>query len=266
MEEFVKYFLEFKKDINLGHHENFDDVNNKYRFGYTTGKGELPLLTPVYFRPFKEKHIKIKSYFPGRVEHVCKYDTIMSSLDTIIEADDDGFINTHKHKILKYFDPEKLHKIGEFVKQNRSISFEMENFEAAEELLKSLKYFNNYYKLSMHYGNYYNNYSVSKIKKDTLKFFILFLDLKYAVPLYSKKKVDGMGVCVGAYWLEYSKKIEYMYNCSQIYFVLSNYNDNVVSVDGGKINPIHTLRNRHIEDLYTALKEFGKDNKKAAKK
>lgn len=149
-----------------------------------------------------------------------------------------SLIKGHKIKTIDTFKKDRLRDIRNYVSTNAAITFTFSNLDAALTFWKDIPYLCSIYK---HTVFFYHLAGGRKRKSATEEFipFISFVNLPYCIPIFDYRKIDGMGICCGFIYKKRYKedgKVKYRtITVDTLYFVLSNYQANVLYIDGVKI-------------------------------
>lgn len=149
-----------------------------------------------------------------------------------------NLITNHKVKVIDTFERSKLSNIATYVSTNAAITFIIYN------LVNAYNFWENISSLCSKYNHTVAFYHARKIKNsrksiiDEFIPFISFIDLPYCIPVFDYRKVDGMGIYCGFMYRntnEKDGKIETSI-INTLSFVLSNYQENLLYLDGIKVN------------------------------
>ena len=176
-------------------------------------------------------------------------------------------METHRTLNINKFRTTKLDKVRGFVKEFGGVTFVVEKKGAKVELADALKTISHAYKYSSLFS--YITDEQAYLKDDSMLAVISFFDLKYCVPLFNLKRVDGMAVSLQCIQQEATEKNNRLIKALDVNLVVSNYEDNLFIIDGVAVNPIEPIGS----DIYKAIKNWiGKEprikdkNKPASKR
>jgi hypothetical protein len=200
----------------------------------TEGQG-IPLFTPVIVeRDIAYQRATIP--FPTYVGHSSRSYILLNEDKSLLALKPEGIIQNRRVKPIDEFEFKKLKKIREFIHFNGAITFIIENLSEVVEFMKAIVYFKKEYPCTAFCGsNSTGGYKVPPVEGDNLSLAITMYDLKYAIPIYNKKKVDGMAVSITLVWPRGSEQSEQLIFVNEMHFIVSSYPDNVLIIDGVKI-------------------------------
>lgn len=201
---------------------------------YDEGQG-VPLLTPIIAERVDPYVVRGTIYFPSSVGHHCR-SYIHISEKSILPLQPKKIIKNRRVKTIDEFEYKKVRKIQEFIRADGAITFVIEEPLAAIEFIKGLGYFKKEFPCTSFCGN--NNSGSNKgpsVNGDILSLVITMYDLQYAIPIYNKKKADGMAIDVTLMWQKSSEKLCRMSFLNEMHFIVNSYPDNVLFVDGVNI-------------------------------
>ena len=195
----------------------------------------VPTYTPVIV----EEDIGYKRatiYFPTVTGHVNRGFVLIKQKESFIPLKPEGIIQNRRVKIIDEFEYKKLRKIKEFVRSNGAITFVIESPKEILEFMKSLEQFKKEFFCTSFCGS--NSPGGNKkplVKGDQLALIITIYDLKYAIPIYNKKKADGMAVSITLMWPKGSEQLDQLIHINEMHFIVNSYPDNILFVDGVRI-------------------------------
>lgn len=199
------------------------------------GQG-VPIYTPVIV----EEDIGYKRatmYFPTTiVGYQCRSHILLNQNGSLLPIKPKGIIQDRRVKIIDEFEYKKLKKIREFVRSNGVITFIIENLNEAGEFVKALGNFKKEFSCTAFCGS--DSPGGNKkplVGGDSLVLAITMYDLKYAIPIFNKKRVDGMAVSLTLVWPKASEQAGGIIHINEMHFIVSSYPDNVLFIDGVKI-------------------------------
>lgn len=199
-------------------------------------KVESLLRAPV--RKMKAK-AKVFGFFPAN-QHLRTNATSSLAMDQMIPLDPKSLFEGHRIKVIERFEPAKIMKISEYVKEHGVVSFIMEDTKAAYDFLSSIHNVKRFFKHTSLYNHNHTGNSRpmfdAERADDILVTSVTFFDLPMAVPVYNFRKADGMAIAIRMYFPKTSKAQGHMYLNEEDNLVVSKYPDNILRVDGVKIN------------------------------
>jgi hypothetical protein len=177
----------------------------------------------------------------------------------------------HRIKDIETFEFQKVTKIMEYVKKFGVVSFRMAETQSAIKFLQCMDSIRKIYKVNTYFGNNAHGRlsPISGKHNDKLTLFVSFFDLPYSIPVYNYRKADGMGIRFGLYWPESSNEAKMLWLLDEHYLVVSLTTDNVIFVDGHKVNNQCWISDSHISCLISHIvkdEERRKEMKKPVKK
>lgn len=194
-------------------------------------------LEDILGRPKSGHQMHGRMYFPPNTGFKANYKvTVVSNKVHVIEPK--TLLDDHRVKNIDVFDPNKISKIADFVKKQGTLSFRIEDPVAAKKFMKGVNCFAKHYSHTVYYGHHHpgNGSPRGSCVDDILVLYVNFLDLPFAIPIYNRRKVDGMGIKIGMYWPASSQKTGGMYASDEIYLGVNRYATNLHVVDGVTIN------------------------------
>jgi hypothetical protein len=205
-------------------------VSEKYLHGKAVGE-------PHEFGFFGEdtytRSIKGLLYFPTpRGHHNRSYHLFQPKI--LMPIDPKEIINNRCVKEIDEFKFKYLGKIQEFIQERGAITFTIKDQMQAALFMKNIGHFKKEYPYTAYYGNI-NGSDKSSDPGDTLTLVITMYDLSYAIPVYSKKRSRGMAVSVTMVWTKRSESLGYLSFNHEIHFVVNSYADNLLTIDGARI-------------------------------
>jgi hypothetical protein len=198
------------------------------------GQG-VPIYTPVIV----EEDIGYRRatiYFPTVAGHHGRSHILVNQNESLLPIKPEGLIRDRRVKIIDEFEYRKMRKIREFVRSNGAITFIIENLNEAVEFVKSLGNFKKEFLCTAFCGS--DSPGGNKkplVSGDSLALAITMYDLKYAMPIFNKKRVDGMAVSLTLVWPKASEQAGGIIHINEMHFIVSSYPDNVLFIDGVKI-------------------------------
>ena len=143
-----------------------------------------------------------------------------------------NLVHNHRIKTIDMFAHNKLQEVAKYVKEHASITFIFSDLTGTAAFISEIPYMCTNYEYTV-------PFSMRKEKKvETQSFpyefipFVNFIDIPYCIPIFDSHKVGGIGVYCGFLYLRADDK--YVIRNS-LYFILSNYEDNLLYVDGTKV-------------------------------
>jgi hypothetical protein len=185
----------------------------------------------------KGQQMHAKILFPPNPTFKSNYQITVVS-DRVHVMDPKMLLDGHRVKNIDEFETSKISKIADFVKEQGVLSLRMEDPTVATKFMKNLNCFAKAYKKTVFMGHNHpgNESPKSSNVDDLLVTYATFLDLPYAIPIYNRKKVDGMGIRIGMYWPASSHSMGGMHASDEACVALSQYADNLLVVDGAIVN------------------------------
>lgn len=146
----------------------------------------------------------------------------------------ENFIRDHRILDIDFFDPDKVSRLIQYLHDVGSISFvilgEVGQRSIAADLAKYIVP-----KFGFHTIMYFNSWMSGKFLAgaDDMKLGLLnMFDVRYCLPIFNRRKADGIGVSCSI--ITKKATIEYgaVHRLNCLDFVLNNYEDNLMIVDG----------------------------------
>jgi hypothetical protein len=203
----------------------------------------IPMLTPVLVSNMaimSGDSLVGCSYFPANHKAESYKHKFSGYFQSFRLIESRGLLEGHEVKDVVSFDFNKIAKVKEYVRSVGALTFRMFDIQ---EIINYVEHINEWSKV---FGyacmpkffdfNKTQPLSIDKYPEDSLAMFITMIDLPLAIPIYNRKKVDGIAMIMGFYWPESSSYVSSLYISKEINIVLSNYQENVICVDGEYIN------------------------------
>jgi len=172
----------------------------------------------------------------------------------VLVLDEPSIIDTHCIGSLSSIDlkaKDLRFDIDEHINSGDGITYLISNKRSITKLIADIAYFVNSYKHNslMSYVNGPENLIANF--EDRILASVSFIPLKYWIPIFNHKKVDGCGF---VFRLISEQKVE-RYKCItkasivEIYILCSNYVDNVFELDGSELMSPKPLRSEYIKEI-----------------
>ncbi len=189
------------------------------------------------------------------------------------------FIDAHRIKMVPRFDWSKIESIQKYIETNGSLTIHISNYSAdcggeimgivmgkffdgiAENLLNKYKY------SSVEHLGCDDSYE-SPTSVD-LGHYITFLSLPNCIPIFNRRKMQGMGMIYRAVKYSRSVKLGTIEYAALLAVVLTNYLDNKYVIDGitvGHIDPVHSDTIRRMKKLALVNSKIKAKKMKQSKK
>jgi len=268
MQEFTKYLMGVMEQPKLLEEKSPSPTVCIGQMLYEPGM-PIPLMSPVIIDTnYQEKSsytlqisesnrvfVKVKTYFPPN-SNFNPINTIVTNVNKVSVTEPKQLLDNHCVKDIDIFKKENIGKIADYVKEHGVITFRMENPNTAINFMSTcLKSVKSDYRYSCFIKRFCvgNRHPRLSCIDDTLILFVSFFDLPYAIPVYNKKKADGMGVRIGMYWPKSTKKMGKLCEVDSLYFAVSMHPDNLLHIDGQKINKPGFICNDYIDNFCNTL-------------
>lgn len=204
-----------------------------------TGTGrEIPVL--LSFPVSQSRHNRNMPYIPDTNLHVLPPKNL---------------IHNHRVKMINEFKSEKIHDIADYVKEHASITLTFSDPAGAARFIEKIPSMHKSYK---HIIPYNFRKGVFNARTATFKFipFVHFIDLPYCISIFDGRKVDGIGIRCGFLYLKNTGDPNYAcMTFNNLYFILSNYKDNLLYVDGVKIRTECNIEQSTIGHMLSIIKD-----------
>jgi hypothetical protein len=159
----------------------------------------------------------------------------------------------HKVMTVSSFRPSKYKHLREYIGDVGGISFIIADKVGRVAVPSNLqKFINNFRHSCLFYYNAWGNKFLDG-KDDAFACVITLLDLPYCVPLFNMRRVDGVGVSVSAVTIKASESMGHLHRLFQFDFVLSNFSDNIFTIDGATLNAPNLVRPELLSELGSML-------------
>ena len=194
---------------------------------------------PVYTPVIVEEDIGYRRatiYFPTPIGHQGRSHILVNQNKSLLPIKPMGIIKDRRVKIIDEFEYKKLRKIREFIRSNGAITFIIENLNNVGEFVKALGNFKKEFLCTAFCGSDSSGGNKKPIVGgDSLVLAVTMYDLKYAIPIFNKKRVDGMAISITLVWPKASEQASGIIYINEMHFIVSSYPDNVLFIDGVKI-------------------------------
>jgi hypothetical protein len=198
------------------------------------GQG-VPTYTPVIVVKDAD-YRKGVIHFPTAEGHTNRSYIILNHEESLLPLKPKGIIQNRRVKVIDEFEYKKLRKIREFIRSEGAITFIIENLMGAMDFIKALGQFKKEFPCAPFCGsNAPGGNKNPPVKGDLLSLAVTVYDLKYAIPIFNKKRVDGMAVSITLMWPKGSEQSSQLIHVNEMHFIANSYPDNVLFVDGIKI-------------------------------
>lgn len=141
--------------------------------------------------------------------------------------------------------------IDDYTKNGGGVTYLISNKESITKLIADIPYFVSSYKYNslMSYVGGPGNIITSL--EDRILASVSFIPLKYWIPLFNHKRVDGCGFIFRLISEQKAEKYKCIAKASivEIYILCSNYVDNVFELDGNELMTPKPLRSEYISEI-----------------
>lgn len=195
----------------------------------------IPIYTPIII----EKDIGYKKgtlYFPTSSGYSNRNSIAINYDKSILPIKPKGVVQNRRIKVVDEFEYRKLNKIQEYIRGNGAVTFIIENIKEMEKFLSSLRKFKDDFPCTSFCGGHSPGGGKNPpVKGDMLSLVITIYDLKYAIPIFNRKKADGMAVSITLVWPKGSEQYTQIIYVNEMHFIVNSYPENVLFVDGAKV-------------------------------
>lgn len=223
-------------------------ASHKVRFGILSDNQYNTMYLPVVFNSDeydasfnkpgqleKPRSVKCRAIFPFK-EHINRYEHLSVFNKSIIPSPDHIIASGQVVYIEEFIN--NIPKIQKFLANNKSLTLIINNLAGCmkfithgiEEIQSGFKYSTCTSYIAP--GNWHD----SNCPEDQLMLFITIHNLANAVPIFNRRKVDGLAISVVTIWPESSIHTGCLYSNSDFNVIVSNFEDNIFVVDGERIN------------------------------
>lgn len=222
-------------------------------------------LKNTLFGDERGKFVSVSFPFPTKVGNPGKLYTEVYQ-ENIRPLPQKNLITNHKIKTIEEFEKDKLREIGNYVASNAAITFVMPDLSNVSEFWNNIYNLCSKYKYTVSFNHSVGARSRQFITDEFIPF-VSFIDILYCIPIFDYRKIDGMGVCCGFMYKNDHEKNRETVIIESVYFVLSNYQANLLYLDGVTIG-IPTKINANVLNhmLSTIEKEINYRNLTSEKK
>lgn len=154
---------------------------------------------------------------------------------TLMPFGNEHLISDHRVLEIDFFDPGKIRRLIEYIHDVGSISFVVVGMTGQVSLAADLaKYVVSAFKY--HSISHFNGWKMDNkylSGADDMKLGLLSMfDLPYCLPIFNKRKADGIGISFGTITKNATIKYGQPHRIAQADMILNNYQDNLFLVDG----------------------------------
>jgi hypothetical protein len=195
---------------------------------------QIPIYTPFVV----EDHSNIFKgtlYFPSFKTDKKKFSFNKSSFSII---KNNGIVQDRRVKTITEFEYKKILKIKEFISTKGAVTFIIEEPTAAIDFLTNLFHL----KKEFLYTAFYENSTLPSYDPnctwesgELLTLAVTIYDLSYAIPIFNKKKSQGMAFTVSLILPKDSERRGKLSFIHEMSFAMNSYPDNLLLVDGVKL-------------------------------
>jgi len=166
------------------------------------------------------------------------------------------FIYNHKVEEIGYITRQKIQAAADYVRRFGSMSWIM-TLEGADRFLSTeAVHLRKMYKHTT--GCYHSKNRVADMRihsDDVVVPVVTLFDLKFCIPVFNTRKADGMGVLVSCILPNNSKIMDQPCITAELAFIVSQYKENVYTVDGERIRSRNNISHSALEWARMALTE-----------
>lgn len=155
-------------------------------------------------------------------------------------------VRTHRTVRIERFEPKKTLKLLEYVKANNGITFFIVEKTPRLQMFSAIAAMRPFFKYNLVIG--WKEFEASlRSTKDIVLGVVSIFDIKYCLPIFNGKRIDGLGVSYCQATLENSVRGHQLARTFRFDFVLSNLKDNIFVADGTTINGPNPLNGSYVE-------------------
>jgi len=211
----------------------------------------IPIYTPVLAKK-EDGAIRASLLFPT-VSGVKARSSFFLNESSIVAIPEKGLLSKRCIKTIDEFRFEKVRKIQEFIKSEGAVTFIIEDVEKADMFLKRLSYLRKEFMCAAYCNYASGGYTNPITEKDMLTLAITASDLMYAIPIYNKKKASGIAFSATFFWPDSSNRTNNLVFAFELYFLVNDYYDNIVYVDGQRIQDDVFISDKTISSFSNVL-------------
>lgn len=197
--------------------------------------------------------IEVFTYFPSVDGARARRSQTMYA-GNIIESDPKRLIEGRRILAVEEFDHSKIARLASCVKEEGVVTFLIDDLGGIKRTIEKMPLFKKNYKYHAFAGHNSDECSECRIGGDLLTLQVSVFDVSMVVPIYSNKRVDGLGITMGFFWPLYSEKTGALQRTEEISFIVSKYQENVLFVDGERVLKKGFPGNEYVQH-YTGLFE-----------
>ena len=238
-------------DIILGiKREGFLRKAEKISYGVLTQSyNHMPCGTPVMVAVNKRKGDSagcVTSFSP-RANGWLGFTHVPRNIVAIM--DKEPLCEKHKTKDIEEFDYRKFESIIESTKKHGGTSFVSAKKSASLSMLDSIKSIIREYKYSSLFMlNHFSGRFLSG-DDDSVLSILSFFDLIHCVPMFNLRKVDGLAISFSQVLRKHSELAGQQINTFRLDIVVSNYKDNLFTIDGTTVDTVHPISNSIYKEI-----------------
>jgi len=155
---------------------------------------------------------------------------------SVLPVNSKRLLEDHPVKEIDAFDHNRILEISRFIKETGVITFIIKDYDAAIKFMNELNLFSNTFRYTTYIYNNLQGATSPKVEKDHLTLYFSIFDLRYAIPIFNKKKASGFAGIIGLFWPESTKNLGHKFSFGEIFFMCNKFAENIQIVDGKLIN------------------------------
>lgn len=146
------------------------------------------------------------------------------------------------------FDYRKLENVIGFVRASGAATYTIDGLSSIKDLITNIGNFKKYFNYSAWLGHRTGNSGPDTSSENMIALMSIY-DLKCIIPIYNRKKADGIGVHISFMWEKMTARSDRVRFSDEIFFALNNHTDNLLAVDGQPVYKSGFVGNDYINHL-----------------
>lgn len=209
--------------------------------------------------------VSVKFIFPRYIgNHIGENNVYHRSC--LRKMDKTPFVYRNRIKIIEEFDFGRVQSLQSYVEVNDIITFQLwkppitaygfKAYETSQLTAESaVKFFKNLRELLTNKYRYNSceNYFVTKdhkcAKPEHLEYYITFISLFNCIPMFNRKKMDGMGLIINMIDGARTEEKGSLFSMARVALLMTNHLENKFMIDGVNIYDPHPIASSSLENL-----------------
>lgn len=214
--------------------------------------GTPGLVSKKQYENDKNNIIKVLFPFPSR--YTARFGYCFSSpKDKYIVTEKLPLPDRHKTEKIEVISAKLKEEIIHSTRENRAISYVVEDLQAQGESIYIIKDIINSFKYhSIFSYNIGMPISIKKESNDRTMTIFTFYSLTDSIAIFNERRIDGFGISINNISKDVVYKLGYIpdqLEYTNTHIVVSNYLDNIFEIDGSAVNDIEPIENGTYETI-----------------